>query len=434
MIFLLSAGLGLYFWIVALSENYDLFSPRIWPVAGFFIGAVGCALNYQIWGDIHWLTVLVIFYALIAFSLGSFFGKNVQQTYKKSVIRYRSNPITNNIHFALWFVICMNTFMIIVAYYYYKFMYSNSLIGGNAGGYMHMFSYARMALSGDEFLPMGIGLSTAIKISFGFAHVQTYLVIQDFVNKGRKSIRINDFFSICIFLVHTILSGGRTKMLYFIVYIIVVLVVSYRNKARWTNIRQKSGVKYILLGIIIGLTLFWVIDKTVRGSVYGTEFTIWGQLSKYISSPIYALDNYLQNPTYMLDFRQTETMYPLISILNKLGAKIPFINNALEFTSFGKSETVITNIYTAIRRYVHDFGFLGLFLSMFIQGILYEKSYLVVKKNNLSGLGLVMYAILVYPVAFYFIEERFLNDLFTLTMIFQVICVIIFWKIRFIYL
>lgn len=428
MIFFLFILLILLLFFTAILNDYDIMSPDIWVVSGYVIGAAGSALNYKIWGDISSITVFVVIITISSFLVGSAAGKHLRlRTRKQENCTFPIRETKR--HLSKLFAVIMNVVMIVVAFFYLRYMYINSILGGNTGGWQHMFSYARVALSGDNFLQMGFGLSFSIKLCFGFAYVQTYILIQDIIYRGRRSVRLCDAISIFLYFIHALLSGGRTKMLYYVVFIITVAIILYRNKNNWNKSSRRAGLKYILLGVVFGLSFFWIIDKTVRGSVYGSTFTLWDQLFKYISSSINAFDVYLKDPSRMEFFAETETLYPLISILNKLGANIPFSNNALEFVSFGKTAIVSTNIYTASRRYIHDFGYIGLITMMFIQGVIYRSWYETIKARRIQGLKLLFYGVLVYPVAFYFIEERFLNDLFTLTMIFQMLCIALFWKL-----
>ena len=428
MIFFLFIILIVILFFTALLNNFDLMSPDIWVVSGYTIGVLGSVLNYKIWGDVSSTTVFVVIFTIIWFLAGSTSGKHLRlRSSKQGNCTYSIREERR--HFSQLFVVIMNVVMIIVAFFYLRYMYENSILGGNTGGWQRMFSYARMALSSDNYIQMGFGLSVFIKLSFGFAYVQTYIVIQDIIWRGRKSVRLCDVISIFLYLSHAILSGGRTKLLYYIVFITTVAIITYRNKNNWNKSSRRVGLKYILLGVAFGLSFFWIIDNTVRGSVYGSTFTLWDQFSKYISSPINALNVYLENPTRISSFEETETLYPVISVMNKLGANIPFSNNALEFVTFGKTTMVITNIYTASRRYIHDYGYIGLMLIMFFQGVIYRSCYETIKSRRIQGLKLLYYGVLVYPVAFYFIEERFLNDLFTLTMIFQLLCIALFWKL-----
>lgn len=428
MIFFLFILLIFLLFFTAVINDFDLMSLEIWVVSGYLIGVLGSALNYKIWGDISGMTVFVVIITIITFLGGSVIGKHLRLRNSKYE-NYKIHIPETQRHLSKGIVVIMNIFMLMVAFFYLLYMYENSIIGGNPGGWQHMFSYARVALSGENFIPMGFVLSFSLKLSFGFSHVQTYILIQDLIYSGRKNIQLRDEVSILLYLIHAILSGGRTKFLYYMVFVTTVAIILYRNKNNWNKTSRRAGLKYIFLAIVAGLAFFWTIDNTVRGSVYGSTFTMWDQFSKYISSPINALNIYLENPSRMESLAGTETMYPLISILNKLGANIPFSNNALEFVNFGTTSIVITNIYTASRRYIHDFGYLGLVTLMFFQGVIYSSWYATIKQNRIQGLNLLFYGVLTYPVAFYFIEERFLNDLFTLTMIFQLLCIALFWKL-----
>ena len=202
-------------------------------------------------------------------------------------------------------------------------------------------------------------------------------------------------------------------MMYFILFLFIIFASLLKHKnARNPKIDLKI-IKYTFLSIAIGLALFIIIDLTLRGSIYGTERGVFSQLSLYISSSIFALDQYLSNPTHMTNFYDSETLFPIYSLLNYFGAEINFTSNALSFVSVGNQ---MTNIYTALRRYIHDFHFAGMLLIQFLLGVLYQSYYLYVKHKG-SIKHLIIYGMISYPVVFSFIEERFINDILSLNMV-----------------
>lgn len=420
MIFLLFISLLFILLSDFLFRRFDILRPTTWVTLGFMLGSLFGMFNFGVWGDISLNTVIIILLSVILFNVFSYVGESV-----KFPGIYNSMQISK--HFSGIFVSIMNLVMLFTGFLYLNFMYKNALLGGSSGEWNAIFSYARLAEQMGRASNPSLLLSILLTISFSFGYIQTYIVIRDVVYRKIRGVRFNDFMSVILYFTHTLLSGGRTRMMYFIIFIIVVGLVLYRNKNRWSKKSINVGLKYILFGFGIVVLTFWIIEQTVRGSVYGNSYSLWYQISKYIGSPIYALDIYLGNPSYMRNFTETETMYSIISVLNKLGMSIPFTNNALEFVSFADgSNLVVTNIYTAIRRYVHDFRLPGLIILIIFQSLLYSSFYSSIKKHHIDNLSLLFYGIVVYPVAFYFIEERFINDLFTLTMLFQYFLIIIF--------
>lgn len=419
MIFLLMGALILLLFILSIGRKFDFLDPVLWIVIGYLLAVLVGILNYPNWGDISALTVLVVLFSVISFIIGSLSGKSLLFGNVKSNV---------DVQFPHYMTSFMNVIMLITAIMYLQYMIELSYIGGNPGGWQQLFSFARNAVDRGLAPNMDFVLTFLLRLSFAFAHIQTYIVIKKYVFLKHRRFEISELITMILYFSHTIISGGRTKMMYYIVFIFVVYLILFRHKKNWTEKSTFLVIRYLLLALVIGLSIFIVIEQTVRGSIYGTTFNMWNQLSKYMGSSIYALNVYLDNPTFMTNFKETETLFPIISIVNKLGADIPFINNALEFVNFGNDLQVNTNIYTASRRYIHDFGYIGMVVLMFIQGFLYSTIYNSIKFRRIDGVFLIIYGIIIYPAAFYFIEERFLNDLFTLTMIFQLFMIIIIWS------
>jgi oligosaccharide repeat unit polymerase len=419
MIYLLFTSLLFILLIDILIRGLDILRPSSWVTLGFLLGSFFGVLNKYKWGDISFVTYILIILFVVLFSLFSSLGEKMRLINLPSIKIEKKYP--------KYLVLIINIIMLISGIMYFQFIYNNAILGGSNGSLSAIFSYARQAEQMGIAKDPSFILSLLMVFSFSFGYIQTFIIIRDLVLFSVKYVRLCDIITVILYFSHTIVSGGRTRLMYFIIYIIVVGLIMYRNKNHWSKKSINIAVKYIILGFLIVVMAFWLIENTVRGSVFGNSYSIWYQLSKYIGSPIYALNIYLENPFYMNSFYETETMYSIISILNKLGMGIPFNNNALEFVTYSSgSNQIITNIYTALRRYLHDFKLPGLIILISLQSLIYSSLYANIKKNRTENSGLLYYGIIIYPVAFYFIEERFLNDLFTLTMILQYMIIYFF--------
>lgn len=420
MIYLLFVLLTTSFIVDLFIRKFDILRPGTWVYMGFLLSSFVGLLNFEAWGDITLTTVLVIWCSVLIFNLVSYAGELIY-------IPFLSKVTNIDKHFPLSIVLFMNVLMVLAAILYFRFMYTNSILGGNPGGFNQFFSYARLAEQNGIANDPSTILSLLMSVSFSFAFVQTFIVVKDVVYVGINKIRVFDLVTVFFYFVQTLLTGGRTRMMYYILFIIVVGLIMFRNREGWTRRSINIGIKYIFFGFFLVILTFWIVEKTVRGSVYGNTYSLWYQFSKYIASPIYALDSFIQNPSYMTRFVETETMYPILSMLRRIGFPTMFNNNALEFVSYANgSEQIITNIYTAFRRYIHDFKLIGLLILISFQSLLYSSLYTTIKAYKIENTSLLLYGIVVYPAAFYFIEERFMNDLFTLSMIFQYIIILAF--------
>ena len=70
-----------------------------------------------------------------------------------------------------------------------------------------------------------------------------------------------------------------------------------------------------------------------------------------------------------------------------------------------------TNIYSAIRRYIEDYGILGHFFITFFLGIFYGIFFDYTVYNKKKNFLLIMYATFSFPIYEFSIEERVLQFL-----------------------
>ena len=99
-------------------------------------------------------------------------------------------------------------------------------------------------------------------------------------------------------------------------------------------------------------------------------------------------------------------------------SSIPQVYPHYEFVFFGK---IMTNVYTAIRRYYEDFGIFGLNLITFLLGNFYGIffHYSSYKINNLFSL--VLYSSLCHPIFMFSIDDVFFTGLFPIAIVYDFI-------------
>ena len=89
----------------------------------------------------------------------------------------------------------------------------------------------------------------------------------------------------------------------------------------------------------------------------------------------------------------------------ELGGSVEQIDSFISYvTSDGYH--YLTNIFSALKPYVEDFGYFGMILFPFILGILYQWLYMQAKRSK-CGLFWIIYAMLLYSVIYFPILEQF---------------------------
>lgn len=419
--------LSVLLFFVYIFQEKELLSPSVWLIAGYTLSLLVGSLNVGSWGDIRVQTFLVLLLAIISFIFG---GSLARFTFINRGIKKSHIEINDIYNFKIntFLIFIMIIFMLVVSKEYLDYTYANSLIGGNPGGWSRMLTYARNSYLTDNYIPIPFFLNVSLKLSHAFAFIMIYIVIHNKIENPGNKIRILEVLPSLIYLVQSLISGGRTRMMYLVLYVFVIIMVLRKNKTGWSTKNNKIIIKWMIISVVIGLSIFWLIDQSFRGSIYNTQWSLWYQISKYIASPVYALDIFLKNPTRMSSFYESETLFPLFSIINKLGGNIQYSTNALDFIFFGETVKIHTNIYTAIRRYVHDYGYLGLIIIQFFMGFIYQYIFEKIKRKRRIGLPLIYFALIIYPIPFHFIEERVMNDIFTVNMATTIFLIFTIWR------
>ncbi|WP_434351306.1 O-antigen polymerase [Trichococcus flocculiformis] len=418
-----------------LFSESEFISPAFMLCATYLFCVFIAILNVNAWGDISFVTMLTVLTGVIAFLFGCAMTMNRIVTLKTKNKKNKLNIgiyDDNEINVSYTVLIFTILTMCAVAYFYSRYIFNNALLAGSNGSINGLFSYARSIDGNSEnYQRMGRVLTLGIYFSKAIGYLAMFILLKEYIYKPEKKItkskRMLLILILLIYFVLTVLSTGRTAFMYFIIYTMIVASIFYKIKRGWSKNANKKVLKIILISLVLILVAFRIIDLTLRKSIYGSEWTLWTQVSRYFASQFYALNIWLENPTYSSGFEDTETLYNLYSILNIFGANVHIGSNALEgVTVSGLS----TNIYTALRRYIHDFGYVGMIVIQFATGAVFTNWFNKIKKRDyLNDTSVILYASLLYTVAFNVIEERTFINILSLSTATHVILIILFWRI-----
>lgn len=435
MIFLLFFVLIMLTMFSYFFSRSEFISPSFILSSTYLVGIFIAILNFNTWGDISLITMLVVLTGVASFLIGcampmnrTFTLKVKKNTAKKLNVNDTENEIDINYSLIIFAIFIMT----VVVYFYFRYIFSNAILAGSSGSINGLFSYARsIDANSSNYQRIGRFLTLGIYFSKAIGYVTMYVLLRDYIYKPKKKLSKSKRFLLgvilFIYLVITVLSTGRTAFMYFIIYTMIVASIFYKIRRGWSKSSNIKVFKIILFSLVIILVAFRIIDLTLRKSIYGSEWSLWTQISRYFASQFYALDIWLDNPTQSTGYEDTETMYNLYSILNILGADIHIGSNALEgITVSGLS----TNIYTALRRYIHDFGYVGMVIIQFITGLIFTNWFNKIRNSNtINDTSIIFYASLIYTVAFNVIEERTFINIFSLSTAAYIIFVMLIWRL-----
>lgn len=376
-----------------------LLSPENIVMISFIIVASVSALNSIIWNiDITLLSYFILISYLLIFVIGFKIGYSVIYSKKK----YHLFRAINNSNIT---IIIITFILIITLIQYFRFIYDLSVWYGNPGRLDLMVSYARSAFTDPNLSIRTPRLLGHLQVfANAVAYIFVYIIINNLHNGKRILSQMKYIPSILLYIGLVFLSGGRTKILYLFIYIIVI-ALNYRffilNKAK---VSLRTYIR-----IVISFVLFILLFQFMAIFAGRNTASLWNNFQIYFGSSIFAFSNYIKSPP-AFEFFGRETLYGFLSALKALGFNIPTFTKHLEPTLVNN---ISTNIYTAIRRYNQDFTILGgLIVSIIIStfyGILYKLT-----KSNLNELTIMMFSIILIPLFEYAIEERVMNNLLTL--------------------
>ena len=402
MIYILFLGilLLLLFSFYILKKN--LLSPSVVLCLAFLLSTFFLILNAKKWGvQIREKTVFIVFMTLITFIFGNLMVYIFKLNNKKNL---KGEIVLDIPKISLKLVIILDFLLALGLINFIKNIYELSLIGGNPGGYKDMLYYVRVAkLNFHDISRLNMNI-------FYFAKATSYVCLYSFIYltifKGLKIKNLYLLSPIIFLLTFVVLSAARIDIVYLFIYIITIFVVLLYRRENFHALVNKK--------IILGTTLFWVIavvlffaaGKLLLGR---SDSNVFSSVSRYTGSSLAALNDFLNNfKGNNNEYFGQNTLFSIYRILKRFNHNIPNFYPSYEFSYFVNMRT---NIYSAIRRYIEDYGILGHFFITFFLGMFYGIFFDYTVYDKKKNFLLIMYATLSFPIYEFSIEERVLQFL-----------------------
>jgi len=416
----------------------DILCPPVILSATYCISIGFAITQMQRWGlnTFHWNTFAAIVggvcFFSISYHLGALVwrhihGKAVIQSGKKIELKYIK---VNNIILLAFIAIA-----IVIGVLYLKEVIRIAKANGASGTWSnYLYVYRRIASFGEENAT--IGLNRYIKYGYEFVRAVGYLMCYFIVNNYFVQKKINKLILVAI-LVCIFVSSCNANRLEFIFYPISILTMSYilsKARAGWEN---RSNIKLILkLSVVFGvLILVFSATSTVIGR--NVQGDIFYNITIYLGGPIKLFDMFMQDKQVSLFVWGQETFGSTVNyILSKTQYSALQYSTQKEFRYYNGLS--LGNVYSGLRCYVHDFGYVGLSIIMSIYGALFSWFYNGVKislyKNKIIPYGLIFYSYVIHCVFLEFYSNYFFEKTLTTTMLKMVIIIYVsgwyFVKVR----
>ena len=409
----------------------DIMSPPVF-LCFFFGGAIIYSLYlYSYWhlyeygGD----TAFIFLSGITSFIIGGWIGKknktvitikqnydNLSKTYSRlGTIKLNSTNVAG--------VVLFSFLVFIVFFIYYRTRISSDDILKNIVEYKE---------GRDENILPGF-INIMIKILSALSHIVLFVFIN---NAIYKSIKIENYFlfiPIIIYCIISLLSANRGNVLMLLMSGLIAWYIIYHRIYGW---RKKSTSVFLKKGFKITVVFcffFWefmIVTREVNTINALDSFMTY--ICAYFSGPLASFDLYLRQGGSVCEWWGQETFVALNNNLNSLWGIGHASTRFLEFRSgYGRS---VVNIYSAFRRFYHDFGYSGVCSLSLIQGYLTTRLYYHVRRKetkNIIDLSMVVYSFFFYTIPYTLTDDLFYSSNVSISGLMKLIILIVAYYIIF---
>jgi len=208
---------------------------------------------------------------------------------------------------------------------------------------------------------------------------------------------------VVLFLLCALVSTDRNILLRFMIYFTILYVMFFREQIK-AHITKKLFVRVIILVLIAGGVFFSF------GAAKQYTSNVTRAISIYGGSGLYNFNLWLKD--FSGPYTHGKFVFAEVqNVLNALHLMSPStVEHNAEFITYYSENgyAYSSNIYSAMRFYVQDFGIWGIIVSSFLIGALYEIMYIMMKRRP-YGFSWVFYASMIYPVIYYPILDQFMK-------------------------
>ncbi len=407
----------------------DLVSPLFLLCLILLVSFLIVLSNYSNWEvKINGYFVLYLSTAIVCFGLGAalvkaFFPKKVRAVNGLNKVPVSELDIPKK--YPAWLLLFIS--LVLGSIYIYKLLSD----AGTAASFSEKLRKIYDSIVYDDYSP-GFIFNQMREIVTAIAYVGTYrLLIR--IYKGRKdktSIIALGLTILMLFAVALVTSDRNIFLRYAIFFVCLYVIFFYQN-----NKGKNSNFKIVARVVVIALIAFII-------------FFLFGKLKQYSSNinrviGIYGGSGLYNFNLWIEDFDEPLTygsstfatfLNSVKSIFGSFGFDIEGIEIADrfdKFITFSSSNGYVysSNIYSALKPFVQDFGYFGVMLFPFITGCFYQWLYLKMKNSN-YGFAWLAYSMLIYPVIFYPIADQLFGR-FNLGFVYEIVWLSIFYYLIF---
>ena len=437
MIYLLGVLLLLILIISIIANKKDITAPAIIFTFGFAFQCFWAILYHKAWRlNLHLNTFLVLFLGVLEFFLVTmlvkFIANKIKPRKKDDKPFVMQEVKTNKLFEYLYFGVSI---IISVVYLYFVIRAVNGSYKSISSIMQAISDYDAYLKFSDEFsnnsIPFLIKNLNLAVIYSGYWFL--YVIINNFFyNKKIRIIQVLIFISS---LVAALISGSRTPVIMMMIAGICYYLVLLFKKKSYKNLFTKKMFIYLIILGAVAIGLFFPAAKLLGRSISSNPVDY---LSIYCGAEVKNLDTYLQERPYLFkyDTYGSQTMYNVIQFASdKLHIKgLKAYRLDLPFRKVDDID--LGNVYTTFYAYIYDFGYLGLFIFVFVMAAICASLYeyiIRLRKLDKPKLSVLIYGVFFGCLLLSFFSNKFYEELlspvFLKKLIVWVACTFVFCRL-----
>lgn len=291
------------------------------------------------------------------------------------------------------------------AYYEAEVFYEASLMLGNENGRAGMIRTIRMA-SEAQIYAMPRSLVYGNYVAEAIFYCCAYVLFTRCLSKEGR-LDWHDLIYALPMLANVpllILSAARLVLFQRFIFLVILGGILYQRRHAFSTACKKrilfcsvlAGGSFLLLFLLFGFF-------TKKVTLDSNPFLI---LAHYGGLSLPALSVYLESTFLDSPYAGVTTLWEIYRKLSFFGIEIPDWREVMYvFLPFVKFNGIDTNVYTGLRRYIQDYGIVGMSLFMMMWGMVYTFFYERVRLYAKQGIYIILYASVSWPL-FWFINDE----------------------------
>lgn len=417
LIYLLFIGMCLLLLIQIILLDFDYLEPSIIFNGMMTVSIFFAVLNVNRWDlFVGADTCLVVLSSMLMFALGALYCKyglsrQVDPDKRDIKVLYIDNKI----------LILLSILGLIFLYFSFREVYNLSVILGNKEGIANMIKTVRYPFERGE-----IRFSRLQAYRLLYAETVAYISIYSFLSVCivKKQFLIKNVLPVLVYIPFTILTTGRQQLLILLIYCSVLFSILYLKKYE-ISYRAKNRILLICLSVGVFFLAIFLLMGTLTGKTATSSRTPFVIISHYVGLSIPALNNFMETVPLEDMYIGHNTLSGIYSNLRTLGFNLP---KPIGFQSFTEFAGINTNVYTALDRYLNDYGLFGTEILMGIFGCLTTFVYNFIMRKSNSIMGIIIYSAYAWILVMSCHEEYILTRLFNTQVLYR--CALLYGLLR----